>query len=294
MQSHKKPPYLGPLNTPQADSLLSRRRYQQGSLRLENKHNPVWVGRYLFDEIDANGVIKRVQKSERIGTLEEFPTERLARRELQKFLDPINSLSHRPKRRVTVAQAAERWQRDVVIHYKPASRASVKSNLKRITAYFGSLECSSLSTATLQAWITSLGNQGLAAKTISNYVSTFQMMWNRLKAWDMVTGDPFENLVLPRAELKEPASFTPDQIKEIITRAGEPYKTIFWLCAETGLRGGELCGLYKNDIDLDARMIFVRRSAFQGKLQTPKTGNAVRSFPISATLADHILSLIHI
>lgn len=58
------------------------------------------------------------------------------------------------------------------------------------------------------------------------------------------------------------------------------------ILAETGCRGGELVALAKSDIDLDARIIRIRRSAFQGKLQTPKTGNAVRTIAISRALAQ--------
>ncbi|HEV2020923.1 MAG TPA: site-specific integrase [Terriglobales bacterium] len=63
---------------------------------------------------------------------------------------------------------------------------------------------------------------------------------------------------------------------------------MFWIAAETGMRGGELCGLFADDVDLANRLIYVRRSAWRGKLQTPKTSNAVRHFPISPNLAQHI------
>src|SRR5437016_6915163 len=46
---------------------LARRRYQKGSLFLRGK-NPVWVGRWLEDVMDANGTITRQHRSEVIGT----------------------------------------------------------------------------------------------------------------------------------------------------------------------------------------------------------------------------------
>jgi integrase len=70
--------------------------------------------------------------------------------------------------------------------------------------------------------------------------------------------------------------------------AKEPYKTMFWIVAETGMRGGELCGLGVSDVDLDACIVKVRRSAWRGKLQSPKTDTAIRHFPISPNLAAHI------
>jgi len=55
--------------------------------------------------------------------------------------------------------------------------------------------------------------------------------------------------------------------------ADEPYKTLFWIVAETGIRGAEVCGLTVDCLNLVDRTMEVRRSAWRGKLQTPKTQN---------------------
>ena len=73
---------------------------------------------------------------------------------------------------------------------------------------------------------------------------------------------------------------------KIIEAAREPFRTMFWFVAETGMRGGEVCGLQIDDI-LD-RSVAVRRSAWRGKLQTTKTPKAVRRVEISAVLAEHL------
>lgn len=54
------------------------------------------------------------------------------------------------------------------------------------------------------------------------------------------------------------------------------------------MRGGELCGLGVFDVDLESRIIKLWRSAWRGSLQTPKTNNAIRHFPISPNLAEHV------
>ena len=63
---------------------------------------------------------------------------------------------------------------------------------------------------------------------------------------------------------------------------------MFHILAETGMRGGELCGLFRADVDLDARTIRIGRSAYQGHLQTTKTENADRVIYISSFLAERI------
>lgn len=121
-----------------------------------------------------------------------------------------------------------------------------------------------------------------------NHIATFRSMWGTAKTWGYVTQNPFEGLKLPRRGLIKKLRLTAQQGRDIIRRATEPYKTMFWILAETGMRGGELCGLGVSDVDLESRIIKVWRSAWRGSLQTPKTSSAVRHFPISKNLADHI------
>jgi integrase len=85
---------------------------------------------------------------------------------------------------------------------------------------------------------------------------------------------------------------TVQQARDVIRLATEPYRSLFWIIAETGIRGGEVCGLFVEDMDLPRQFIHVKRSAWRAQLQTPKTGNAVRSFPISPALAVHLVAFI--
>ena len=71
-----------PLSQRRAGLSLARRRYQKGTLFLRGKREKVWVGRWLADEIQPDGTIKRIHKSEVLGSRRDFPTKRLAQREL--------------------------------------------------------------------------------------------------------------------------------------------------------------------------------------------------------------------
>jgi integrase len=54
------------------------------------------------------------------------------------------------------------------------------------------------------------------------------------------------------------------------------------------MRAGELCGLRVDDLDLESRVLHIRQSAWRGKLQEPKTENAVRAFALSPQLIAHL------
>ena len=60
--------------------------------------------------------------------------------------------------------------------------------------------------------------------------------------------------------------------RAIIREASEPYRTVYGLAAETGLRAGELCGLTLDDLDFERRLLFVRQSAWRGRVGDPKRG----------------------
>jgi integrase len=58
-----------------------------------------------------------------------------------------------------------------------------------------------------------------------------------------------------------------EQVKQIIDAAHEPYKTVFWLVAETGIRRGKICGLNVGDVNLNEQAITVQRSRWKSKLK---------------------------
>jgi integrase len=92
-------------------------------------------------------------------------------------------------------------------------------------------------------------------------------------------------LVLPTWNREEQPSFTVAQVKQIIDAANEPYKTVFWLVAETGIRRAEICGLNVGDVDLNEQAITVQRSRWKSKLKQPKNGKK-RFFALSPQLTQ--------
>ena len=265
-------------------------RWQKGSVRLEGKHVKQWVGRFLEDQI-VDGQVKRIQKSVRLGSQEQFATKRLAQRELDKLVRPINATGYRPKHKMTLRQASEKWLRETVaVKFKPSSQASSRSNLKKILEVFGQAECTAIRPGDLSTWVARLHNSGLSPVTIHNYITTFKMLWTCIQDWEYADHDPLKRVRAPKKDgRKTQPCFTLEQTREILARATEePYATMFHILAETGMRGGEICGLFRADVNLDARTITIRRGAYQGHLQTTKTDNADRVIHISSFLAERI------
>jgi len=129
--------------------------------------------------MDANGTITRQHRSEVIGTKAQFPSQRLARRELDIRLSRINSLTYQPQRVISFADFAERWKRNVMVTYKPSTQSAMGSTVKRLVAHFGHLPLSQITTEMLQTF---LSEAKVKPKTVYNLSITFKLMWKTAKA----------------------------------------------------------------------------------------------------------------
>ncbi len=115
---------------------LARRRYQQGSLYLrKGKRRRVWVARWLEDVIE-DGHVRRVHRREVLGTQKDFPTEKLARRELDARLAAVNSVNYRPRPAATFLEFASRWETTVLTQHKPSTQATIRSQIRKYLVPF--------------------------------------------------------------------------------------------------------------------------------------------------------------
>src|SRR5262249_35143568 len=127
-----------------------------------------------------------------------------------------------------------------------------------------------------------------SSKTKKNLFATFQKIWKTARTWGYVAHDATSGVVLPKRGRVARRFFSLDEMQRILAAAPEPLLTFFWLAAESGMGAGEACGLTIGDIDFDRAVVYVRQSAWRGKIQSPKSAAAVRSFAKSAGLLDHL------
>lgn len=124
--------------------------------------------------------------------------------------------------------------------------------------------------------------------------ATFRLIWDKAKVWKYTAETAYDGLELPDWEKGEQPCFSVEQIARIIERSPQPYKMVWRLVAETGIRRGEICGLNVGDVDVSHRIIVVQRSrTLRGKLKAPKAGvrNGQvkrRVFSLSPSLTEHL------
>lgn len=264
---------------------MARRRYQKGSLILKGTREKVWYARWL-DDVIKNGQTIRVHRSQKLGSLADIPTKQQARKAMEQVVVLVNSSNCRPTVQTRFSEFVKKWEQSVLPQHKPSSQSSERMHLEyHLLPRLGAIAMEDVTAENLQNLISSLS---LAPKTIRNILDTLRTIWKTAKAWGYVHHNPFDGLTLPRLSPQQQPMYSAEQTRQIISKAEEPYRTMFWIVAETGIRGGEACGLKVEDISLDDQTLTVRRTAWRGRLQSPKTENAVRCLPISGELAQHL------
>ena len=248
------------------------------------------MGRWREDVIGSDDVVRRIRVARPIGTLEELPTKKLALRRLELYLAKINAPGYRPGRVATLAEFVERWRADVLAQHKPSTVRAAESHLRtHITPVLGARRLEEITPELQQSFITSLSRK-LRRKTVLNIVATLSAILNTAKRWGYVCeGVDFARLAFPvQGERSRARFFTAEQARRIIKGGEEPFATIFAIAAMTAMRPGELLGLKVEDLDFEREVVFVRRSAWYSKLQSPKNEGSIRVLPIPRPLAARL------
>jgi integrase len=266
---------------------LARRRYQQGTI-LFSESRRVWLGRYREDVIQADGNTVRIRRQITLGTKSDVPTKSLAKRKLDEVLYRVNAYSYQPTRIATVTEFAKRFREEVLAKRKPSTVRSASSHfVKHIIPKLGNLRLDQVGPETQQFFVNSL--DGASRKTVLNVLSTLSAMLTTAKNWGYSASQVEQKkLVLPDRNAYVAPHFTRSQVESIFRLAQEPWRTFFVLLAMTGMRAGEALGLQWGDVDFDHKCIHIRRSAWYGKAQSPKS----RTSAAPITLPDALASVL--
>ena len=263
---------------------MARRRYQKGSLRFRGK---VWTLRWREDVVLADGTTKREQRTTVLGTLQGFPTRRLAEREAASFLARVNRLDYRPVKRAMFAEFAKGWKSRIGSLLKPSTALAAASHLRsHLVPEFGGMRLDEIGQEQ-EVFVGKLA-KGRSKHTILNVLSTLASVLKTARQWGYaVAGFRWDELVIPDSKPSRPGRFfTGEQVRAILVLASEPWRTIFTLAAMAGLRPGEVLGLSIDDLDFEQRLVFVRRSAWYGRLISPKSTRSVATVPMPGPLAE--------
>jgi integrase len=176
---------------------------------------------------------------------------------------------------------------------KPGPIQTMESQLhKHILPVFGDMPLDSIDEMVVQEFIADLKRRTFErrsrnGKLIKRYKLKRKTVLNICGLIKLIVGKKIWlswDLDLGKSDRSRQRYYTEAELVRIIEAASARYRLLFIVTAATGVRMGEATGLHVEDIDLNNRVIYVRREVWRGKEQDPKTPNAVRVIDIDDEL----------
>jgi integrase len=279
---------------------VPRRRFQQGCIRAVGE---MWVLYYWQDEI-RGGIRQRVKVSKRLGPV--GLSDRAARKLAQPILDAVNRQAEIPvrdsRRVLTLAEFIPEWRRLAAPSLKPSTLKGIESTLRaHILPILGAVPITNLDTRHQQELIASM-SATTARGTRQNVFCDLQIILNAARKWHHgipVVGRRDLYFGIKKVGEGGRAYFTMPEIKSILkeVEGRSTWDAFFTLLSISGLRSAEILGLFVSDLDFGEDLVWIRRGAWNGKIQTVKTAESESSVPmtpiVKAKLQAHLRGHTH-
>ena len=269
--------------------MLTRTRYQNGSLKLKPRANGDRMWEFRYYETDSHG--RRQRRSDTVGSLNEFPTESAARKSptVQARLLSINAEGSKPWIAPPNfgAVIARYEQEEMPERYSTGS--AYKSNIKNhIRPRWADTPVNAVKPMPVEDWLKTLK---LAPKTKGNIRSLMHTIFDCAERWELVDKNPI-NLVRVKGASKRqktPRVLTPEQFCLLPPLIVEPYRTQVWIAGCLGLRPSEIMPLRWDDFDFENGTLLIQRSIVHGREGEVKTEYSRDYVPLDSALVGILL-----
>jgi integrase len=264
-------------------------RYQHGSLTIEKrKAGPhVWV--YRWRENGPNGT--RTKRKVIVGSTDEFKTKAAARRAVDGLRLEVNAEAPIIRmRNLTVGE--------LVAHYKetelspernrksPSTRKVYTEFLKRyILPEWSHRSLREVRPIAVERWLESLPHAPSTRAKIRNLMSA---LFQHAIRQEWAENNPIRAVRVSAKRLAEPDILTAQEVYALLQELPEPCRTMALLAALTGLRVSEILGLQWQDVDLEGRVIRLRRGVVNQEISDLKTVGSKRPLPIPPVVSDSL------
>ncbi len=275
--------------------MAAKRSYGTGSLyvRTDRAGREAWYGHWR-----TNGrQIKRKVGSKRSEGDRDGLTRRQAEAELRRLIAEVTTT--RPAgERLSVGEVAARYLTDLERRGRKRTTLMAVDLAVRVhlVPFFGSRALDAIRPEDVEGLMGKMEADGLAPKTIRNYIGTLSAICNYAKGprrrW--ASSNPCEGLELPMTERSEEIKFLDlEEVDALVAAvpAGSWQRSdraMFLAGAMSGLRQGELLALRWRDVDWPAGKIRVRQNYVRGEFGTPKSRRSTRSVPMADRVAGEL------
>lgn len=256
-----------------------RNRYQHGSLTIEKRKagSAVWV--YRWRETDAKGRCTR--RKVLVGTKAQYPTKTSAMKQVAALGLDINGEPSVQLITPTLAELVDHYSQIELIEGNGKTARTIAVYEQQIRQYilpkWGTYQIGLIKAVAVEAWLKSLpGAPATKAKTRNVMSGLFQ----HARRHEFIATNPISLVRQSAVRQKEPEVLNPAEVSALLDELDEPFRTIVYLAAVTGMRRGELFGLKWRDVDLQLGQLKVVRSIIDQKVGETKTRGSKRPLPL--------------
>lgn len=222
---------------------LKRIRYQQGTLRLEERTNGTRVWEYRWYETQIDGTRRR--RSAMIGTLQEFPSEAAAQKAVAALRANVNAETPRAQvEAISFHTLSQHYREKEMCESAGKTFATNRTNegyLDRwIMPRWSSYRLKDIKAVAVEDWLRSLPLANGSKAKIRNLMHA---IFNHAVRWEWHDRNPISMVRQSAKRQRVPVVLNMSQIHSLVKHLQEPGKTAVLLDILTGLRVSELLAL---------------------------------------------------
>lgn len=166
---------------------------------------------------------------------------------------------------------------------KPLTQKQQKAVLEhQVLPALGNVRLDRIAKEHIDQLVTRWSSEGFAPKTINTRLGTVRRLLSLAVEWDILSRVPRFTFLKPAEE--KPRFLTDEEAATLVEAAQPQWRTMVIVALRTGLRIGELRGLQWGDVDLNRRVIQVRRTDPGRRTldATSPKGNRERTVPLTS------------
>ena len=240
--------------------------------------------RYVARYVDPTGR-ERSKSFTRRADAQKYLTEIEAAKLRGAWVDPAHS------RTLFGDWHSEWWATTVNLRPKTRTRNEMVFRLY-VLPRFGAVPLDAITQREVRAWVTSLTVRGLAPATVHKAYQLFAKTMTAAVDGGMLGQTPCRGVPLPNVEHEEMRYLNPAEIACLAEAIRPGYQPLVFLGAYGGLRIGELAGLRRSRVDLDAGTVDVAETVVEveGRLLfgPPKTRAGRRRIGLPRRVVDEL------
>jgi len=261
---------------------FTRARYQQGSLiREERKVGPdVWIFRWREQTPEG-----RVKRKVVVGTVDQYRSKAAAQKAAEALRANINKETWMPS---TVEQLVTHYTERELPSKAHTTRAVYGSYIRTwVVPHWGVRSVSDVKTVAVEEWLKGLP---LANGSKAKVRNVMHALFNHAMRHEWAEKNPITLVRQSAKRLRTPDVLDVDEIKALLSELEDPFWTMVFLAATTGLRVSELLGMKWQDISFDVLEIHLSRAIVDGVVGDMKTEASRKPVPLDSALAEVLLN----